>query len=124
MWDRTSTSETSPIERRFVGYEPEKGVQLPTAFATSIDWRNVVHSKLDVDRNIVDEPIEDLSAPASVTIGSAAGAPGGGEANLQPIKVADHVWFMNGNSFFEFDDHITMFEANRQDAALQAISRS
>ena len=106
----------------FVGYEPEKGVQLPTAFATSIDWRNVVHSKLDVDRNIVDEPIEDLSAPASVrSAPPSQGAPGGGEATRQPIKVADHVWYMNGNSFFEFDDHITMFEANRQDAALQAI---
>jgi len=106
----------------FVGYEPEKGVQLPTAFATSIDWRNVVHSKLDVDRNIVDEPIEDLSAPASVRSAPLSqGAPGGNDANRQPIKVADHVWYLNGNSFFEFDDHITMFEANRQDAALQAI---
>ena len=28
---------------------------------------------------------------------------------------------MNGNTFFEFDDHVTMVEANRQDAALQAI---
>jgi glyoxylase-like metal-dependent hydrolase (beta-lactamase superfamily II) len=37
------------------------------------------------------------------------------------VKVADHVWFMNGNTFFEFDDHITMVEANRTDAALQAI---
>jgi len=36
------------------------------------------------------------------------------------MKVADHVWFSNGNTFFEFDDHITMVEANRQDAALQA----
>jgi len=103
----------------FTGYEPEKSVQLPTAFATTIDWRNVVHSKLDVDRNIVDAPIEDLSAPASVRAGRPA--QGGGAANLQPIKVADHVWFMNGNSFFEFDDHLTMVEANRQDAALQAI---
>ena len=37
------------------------------------------------------------------------------------MKVADHVWFMNGNTFFEFDDHFTMVEANRTDAALQAI---
>jgi glyoxylase-like metal-dependent hydrolase (beta-lactamase superfamily II) len=37
------------------------------------------------------------------------------------MKVADHVWYMNGNTFFEFDDHITMVEANRTDAALQAI---
>jgi hypothetical protein len=105
----------------FVGYVPERGVQLPTAFATTIDWRNVVHSKLDVDRNIVDESIDDLSAPASVRSAPPQGGRGGGAANLQPIKVADHVWFMNGNTFFEFDDHITMVEANRQDAALQAI---
>jgi hypothetical protein len=103
----------------FVGYEPEKGIQLPTAFATTIDWRNVVHSKLDVDRNIVDEPIDDLSAPASVRSAPPQGEQG--RVNSQPIKVADHVWYMNGNTFFEFDDHITMFEANRQDAALQAI---
>src|SRR3954471_15748742 len=62
-------------QTHFIGYEPEKGIQLPTAFATTIDWRNVVHSKLDVDRNIVDEPIDDLSAPASLR--SAAAAIGG-----------------------------------------------
>ena len=28
---------------------------------------------------------------------------------------------MNGNTFFEFDDHLTMFETNRNDAALQAV---
>ena len=105
----------------FIGYVPEKGIQLPTAYATTIDWRSVVHAKLDVDRNIVDEPVDDLSAPASVRSAPAPGPPGGGGANLQPIKVADHVWYMNGNTFFEFDDHLTMVEANRQDAALQAI---
>ena len=40
---------------------------------------------------------------------------------MKPMKVAEHVWYMNGNTFFEFDDHITMVEANRTDAALQAI---
>jgi len=106
----------------FVGYEPEKGIQLPTSFATTIDWRNVVHSKLHIDRNIVDGVIDDLTAPASVrSAPRAQGGPGAGAANLQPIKAADHVWFMNGNSFFEFDDHITMVEANRPDAALEAI---
>jgi len=108
-------------QTHFVGYEPEKGIQLPTAFATSIDWRNVVHMKLDLDRNIVDEPIDDLSAPASVRSASEQGGQGRGGANLQPIKAADHVWFMNGNTFLEFDDHLTMVEANRPDAALQAI---
>jgi glyoxylase-like metal-dependent hydrolase (beta-lactamase superfamily II) len=108
-------------QTNFIGYVPEKGIQLPTAFSTVIDWRNVVHMKLDADRNIVDGPIDDLSAPPSLRAAAAAGGPGRGGANLQPIKAADHVWYMNGNTFFEFDDHLTMVEANRQDAALEAI---
>jgi glyoxylase-like metal-dependent hydrolase (beta-lactamase superfamily II) len=105
----------------FTGYEPARGIQLPTGLATTIDFRNVVQSKLYVTRNIVDEPIDDLSAPASVrtTRPPQGGAPGA--ATPTPIKVADHVWFMNGNTFFEFDDHFTMVEANRPDAPLQAI---
>ena len=106
----------------FAGYVPVQGVQLPTGFTTTIDFRNVVQRKLYVDRNIVDAAIDDLSAPASVR--SPAPAEGGAErggAVPPPVKVADHVWFMNGNTFFEFDDHITMVEANRTDAALQAI---
>ncbi|HEY7441539.1 MAG TPA: MBL fold metallo-hydrolase [Vicinamibacterales bacterium] len=106
----------------FVGYVPEKGIQLPTGMATTLDWRDVVQSKLYVDRNIVDAPVDDMSAPESVrTARQPQGAPGGGPASFQPIKVADHVWFMNGNTFFEFDDHLTMVEANRPDAALQAV---
>ena len=106
----------------FTGYVPEKGLQLPTGFATTIDFRNVVQSKLYVDRNIVDGPIADLSAPASVRAPRPPqAAPAGGNAALRPIKVADHVWFLNGNTFFEFDDHLTMVEANRTDEQLQAI---
>ena len=105
----------------FAGYVPEKGIQLPTGFATTIDFRNVVQSKLYVDRNLVDAPIDDLSAPESVRRAAAPAGPPGGAAALKPMKVADHVWFMNGNTFFEFDDHITMVEANRTDAALRAV---
>ena len=106
----------------FAGYVPEKGIQLPTGFATTIDFRNVVQSKLYVDRNIVDAAIDDLSAPASVrSAAPGQGAGAGGNATPKPMKVADHVWYLNGNTFFEFDDHITMVEANRTDAALQAI---
>jgi glyoxylase-like metal-dependent hydrolase (beta-lactamase superfamily II) len=106
----------------FAGYVPEKGIQLPTGIATTIDFRNVVQSKLYVDRNIVDGAIDDLSAPASVrSVRPPQNAPDASAANLKPMKVADHVWYLNGNTFFEFDDHLTMVEANRQDAALQAI---
>jgi glyoxylase-like metal-dependent hydrolase (beta-lactamase superfamily II) len=106
----------------FTGYEPVKGMRLPSGFATTIDFRNVVQSKLYVTRNIVDGAIEDLSAPAALrATGPPQGAAAAGGANMTPIKVADHVWFMNGNTFFEFDDHLTMVEANRPDAALQSI---
>ena len=106
----------------FTGYEPERGIQLPTGIATTIDFRNVVQSKLYVDRNIVDGPIDDLSAPASVrSARPPQGAAGAAATSLKPMRVADHVWFMNGNTFFEFDDHLTMVEANRPDAALRPI---
>jgi glyoxylase-like metal-dependent hydrolase (beta-lactamase superfamily II) len=106
----------------FTGYIPVKGVQLPTGFATTIDFRNVVQSKLYVDRNIVDAPIDDLSAPASLRAAAPPpGGAGGASAAPAPTKVADHVWYLNGNTFFEFDDHLTMVEANRTDGALQAI---
>jgi glyoxylase-like metal-dependent hydrolase (beta-lactamase superfamily II) len=109
----------------FTGYIPEKGIQLPTGFATTIDFRNVVQSKLYVDRNIVDATIDDLSAPDAVrSARPPQGAPTGGAATPQPIKVADHVWFLSGNTFFEFDDHITMVEANRPDAALQGVLKA
>jgi hypothetical protein len=105
----------------FAGYVPEKGIQLPTGFATTIDFRNVVQSKLYVDRNIVDASIDDLTAPASLRTASPQRPPEGSNAPLKPMKVADHVWFLNGNTFFEFEDHITMVEANRTDAQLTAI---
>src|SRR5688572_24266018 len=109
----------------FAGYVPEKGILLPTGIATTIDFRNVVQSKLYIDRNIVDGPIDDLSAPASVRQAKPPqGGPSGGGASPQPMKVADHVWFLNGNTFFEFDDHFVMVEANRQDAALQGILKA
>jgi glyoxylase-like metal-dependent hydrolase (beta-lactamase superfamily II) len=40
------------------------------------------------------------------------------------MKVAAHVWFLNGNTFLEFGDHFVMVEANRQDAALQGILKA
>jgi glyoxylase-like metal-dependent hydrolase (beta-lactamase superfamily II) len=102
----------------FTGYVPEHGIQLPMGFATTIDFRNVVQSKLYVDRNIVDGPIDDLAAPAAVR---ASRAPAAAAAAPVPTKVADHVWFLAGNTFLEFDDHLTMVEANRTDAALRTV---
>jgi glyoxylase-like metal-dependent hydrolase (beta-lactamase superfamily II) len=108
----------------FTGYVPVKGIRLPTGIATTIDFRNVVQSKLYIDRNIVDAPIDDLGAPASVRQAKPQGPPAAGGANPQPMKVADHVWFLGGNTFLEFDDHFVMVEANRQDAALQGMLKA
>jgi hypothetical protein len=102
----------------FVGYVPEKGIQLPTGMSTIMDWRNIVQNKVYVDRNIIDEPIADAAAPESVRTAAPAG---GQNANLTPLKVADHVWYVNGATFFEFDDHLTMFEANRGEEGLLAV---
>jgi glyoxylase-like metal-dependent hydrolase (beta-lactamase superfamily II) len=49
----------------FTGYLPVKGVMLPMGYNTVIDFRGVVQNKLYVDKNAVDEPIDDLSAPAN-----------------------------------------------------------
>jgi glyoxylase-like metal-dependent hydrolase (beta-lactamase superfamily II) len=105
----------------FAGYVPEKGIQMPTGINTVMDWRNIVQNKIYIDRNFVDEPITDASAPASVRAATPDAGQGGGNANFQPVKVADHVWYVNGTTFFEFDDHLTMFEANRGEAGLQAV---
>ncbi|OFV93182.1 MAG: hypothetical protein A3H95_11030 [Acidobacteria bacterium RIFCSPLOWO2_02_FULL_64_15] len=114
------------LTTKWVGWVPENGVQVPLGYNTTSDWRNIVQSKLYVDRNIVDAPIEEIVAPAAGggrggAGGGAAGGRGGQAAAPQATKVADHVWYMNGNTFFEFDDHLTMFETNRNDAALQAV---
>lgn len=105
----------------FVGYIPVNGIQMPTGTNAVMDWRNVVQSKIYVDRNYIDEPVADMAAPQSVRTGPAAQGAQGQNANLQPVKVADHVYYINGNTVFEFDDHLTMFEANRGEGGFLAV---
>ena len=50
----------------FTGYLPVKGILLPMGYTTVSDFRSVVQNKLYVDKNAVDEPIDDLAAPADV----------------------------------------------------------
>ena len=105
----------------FAGYIPVNGVQMPTGMNTVMDWRNVVQSKIYVDRNYIDEPMGDMAAPQSVRTGAPPQGGQGQNADLKAVKVADHVFYINGNTFFEFDDHLTMFEANRGEAGLLAV---
>src|ERR1043166_4337660 len=98
---------------RFYGYVPFNGVQLPLGYTTRFDWRPEVEQvKIYVDNYLVDTPIQDLAAPASVT--SAAGRPqaGAGDA-LEVTPMARGVWRITGGTMvIEFADHMTLFEGD------------
>jgi glyoxylase-like metal-dependent hydrolase (beta-lactamase superfamily II) len=107
----------------FTGYLPVKGVMLPMGYNTVIDFRGVVQNKLYVDKNAVDEPIDDLSAPADVR---SAPAPQPPAPAVEATRVSQGVWLLHGaggaNSIlFEFADHLTMFEAPSSQAWTRAL---
>src|SRR6185436_6872319 len=54
------------LRTTYTGYLPFKGVRLPMGFNTTMDFRGVTASKIYVDKYAVDEPIDDLAAPADV----------------------------------------------------------
>jgi glyoxylase-like metal-dependent hydrolase (beta-lactamase superfamily II) len=97
----------------FTGYLPVKGVMLPMGYNTVIDFRGVVQNKLYVDKNAVDEPIDDLAAPADVRSAQPPAAP---SPAVEATRVGQGVWLLHGSGgansiLFEFADHLTMFEA-------------
>jgi hypothetical protein len=103
----------------FTAYMPVDGVQLPIGFMTVQDFRNLTQERLYIDRNIVDGPIDDMTAPASVRTGAAPVGRGGGPPPA-PVQLADGVWRLGGSTVFEFDDHMVMFEVNGSEAAVLA----
>jgi len=109
----------------FTGYEPVGGVLMPTGFATTIDFRDVVQWKLYVDRQAVDAPVGDLAAPAAVR---AVSPPQPRAPVIEATPVADGIWFLQGagNSvLFEFSDHLTLFEVYGSEAnALAVIAKA
>lgn len=105
----------------FTGYQPVGGVQMPTGFNTTIDFRSIVQHKLYVDRQAVDAPIGDLAAPAAVR---SAPAPTPAAPTIEATQVAKGIWFLRGagNSvLFEFDDHLTLFEVYGSEANGKAV---
>ena len=105
----------------FTGYQPVGGVLMPTGFATTIDFRNIVQQKLYVDRQAVDASNEDLAAPAAVR-GAAVPAPQ--RPTIEVTQVAKGIWFLRGagnSTLFEFDDHLTLFEAYGNEASALAV---
>jgi glyoxylase-like metal-dependent hydrolase (beta-lactamase superfamily II) len=105
----------------FTGYEPVSGVLMPTGINTTIDFRSIVQSKLYVDRQAIDAPIDDLSAPAAVR---SAPAPVPPAPTIEATAIGKGIWFLRGagNSvLFEFDDHLTLFEVYASEANAKAV---
>ena len=105
----------------FTGYAPVSGVLMPTGLNTTIDFRSIVQSKLYVDRQAIDAPVGDLSAPAAVR---AAPAPVPPAPTIEATSIAKGIWFLRGagNSvLFEFDDHLTLFEVYASEANAKAV---
>jgi glyoxylase-like metal-dependent hydrolase (beta-lactamase superfamily II) len=111
------------FQTSFTGYLAVKGVLLPIGYNTVIDFRNVVQNKLYVDKYAVDEPIDDLSAPADVR---SASPPRPQPPVVEATTVSKAVWLLHGAGganaiLFEFADHLTMFEAPSSQAWTKAL---
>ena len=93
----------------FTGWSDTKGLMMPLAYQTRLDWRNIDFFKVFVDAYDVDSNIPDLAAPAAVR-----SAPEPPSYAVQPVTskpVARGIWRTNnGTTVIEFKDHVTLFE--------------
>ena len=105
----------------FTAYQPVGGLLMPVGINTTIDFRDTVQWKLHVDRHAVDVSVEGLAAPDAVR---AAPAPVPQAPAIEATQIAKGVWFLAGqgnSTLFEFDDHLTLFEAYGSEANGKAI---
>ena len=107
------------VRTYYSAYQGEKGLLVPFGYTSVIDWRNTMTWRFFVDRVQIDEPIDDLAAPASARTPEAAPAP---EIGVTPV--AKGIWYLTGagnSTAFEFSDHITLFEVYASEANAKAI---
>jgi hypothetical protein len=108
----------------FEDYETVSGVRLPKRYVTKIDFRNWTTADFNVSKNMVDSDLGELAAPASV---KSAAAPLPPAVSVNAQQVAQGIWWLagtGGNAFsilFEFDDHLTLFEAPTSQARTKAV---
>ena len=108
----------------FEDYETVSGIQLPRRYVTKIDFRNWTSGDFQVSKNTVDGDVGDLAAPAGV---KSAAAPVPPVVSVVAQPVAKGIWWLagtGGNAFsilFEFDDHLTLFEAPTSQARTKAV---
>jgi ribonuclease BN (tRNA processing enzyme) len=110
-------------ETFFAEYETVSGVKLPKHYVTKIDFRNYTAVDISVSKNRVDADAGNLAAPADVR---AAAPPPPPSFTVNPVQVAKGVWWLqsSGNhssALYEFDDHLTMFEAPSSGAQARAL---
>ncbi len=96
---------------------------MPTGFKTIIDFRNTIESQIYVTHNVVDGPIDDLSAPAAVKSAPAPTAP---KYVVEAEPVTKGIWLLHGNTghnsiLIEFADHLTMFEVPLNESWTKAL---
>jgi glyoxylase-like metal-dependent hydrolase (beta-lactamase superfamily II) len=108
----------------FEDYETVSGIQLPKRYITKIDFRDWTASDFSVSKNTVNGDVGDLAAPEAV---KAAAAPMPPPIFVDAQPVAKGIWWLagtGGNAFsilFEFDDHLTLFEAPTSEARTKAV---
>jgi glyoxylase-like metal-dependent hydrolase (beta-lactamase superfamily II) len=108
----------------FEDYETVSGIRLPKRYVTKIDFRDWTSGDFRVSKNTVDGDVGDLAAPAAVRSASAPTPPA---ISVDAQPVAKGIWWLagtGGNAFsilFEFDDHLTLFEAPTSEARTKAV---
>jgi len=84
-----------------------------------MDFRDIVYFRLCVDGYVVNQPLDDLQPPASVT---QTAAPVDAAPSIEVEKLADGVWRLTGGTtVVEFADHLTLFELYGSQELGQAI---
>jgi len=109
------------IETSFSDYETVSGLKLPKRLTTKID--KYPQFDLQVARNIVDEDAGDLAASEAVKTSDPPAAPA---VNVTAEQVGKGIWWLAGSGnhrsiVFEFDDHLTLFEAPLNEARSLAV---
>ena len=107
----------------FEDYETVSGIQLPRHYVTRIDFRDWTSGDFHISKNLVDGVTGDLAAPAGV---QSAAVPSRPVIWVDAQPVGKGIWWLsgNGNAFsilFEFDDHLTLFEAPTSEARTKAV---
>jgi hypothetical protein len=109
------------IETSFSDYETVGGVKVPKHLITKID--KYPQFDFRVMRTSVDSDAGDLMAPAEV---KAMSVPPAAAITVTTQPVAKGIWWLAGSGnhrsiLFEFDDHLTLFEAPLNEARTKAV---